>query len=95
MLPEFTVHGASPPGIHATTFAEISMRYGRFQRTDQTLTLVGSPRTSSSVRSGGVAGYDGLFLEGLLLLQSEEPHDIFDVLLVFEQRRTVHHITAS
>ena len=60
MLPKFTVQGVLPPGIHTATFAEISPRYGRFQRTDQRLRLLAIlEEFVSEVRS--VAGYDGYF----------------------------------
>ena len=81
MLPEFTAQGVLPPGLHAATFAEISTRYGRFQRTDQRPRLlavleefVGEVRQCRWVRR--------LFLAGSFVTANEEPHDI-DVLLVF------------
>ena len=84
MLPEFTAQGVLPPGLHAATFAEISTRYGRFQRTDQRPRLlavleefVGEVRQCRWVRR--------LFLAGSFVTTNEEPHDI-DVLLVFGHR---------
>ena len=84
MLPEFTAQGVLPPGLHAATFAEVSTRYGRFQRTDQRPRLlavleefVGEVRQCRWVRR--------LFLAGSFVTANEEPHDI-DVLLVFEHR---------
>jgi hypothetical protein len=84
VLPEFTAQGVLPPGLHAANFAEISTRYGRFQRTDQRPRLlaileefVGEVRQCRWVRR--------LFLAGSFVTANEEPHDI-DVLLVFERR---------
>jgi predicted nucleotidyltransferase len=82
VLPDFTAQGSLPPGIHTGTFAEVSTRYGRFQRTDQRPRLlavleefIGEVRRCRWVRR--------LLLAGSFVTASEEPHDI-DVLLVFE-----------
>ena len=34
-IPEFSLEGFLPPGVHACTMSELGERFGRFQRTDQ------------------------------------------------------------
>jgi hypothetical protein len=83
VLPELTVRGVLPPGVHTATVEEIAIRYGRFQRTTRRPQLlmclrefIDEARQCRQVRR--------LLLAGSFITASEEPNDL-DILVVFTQ----------
>lgn len=83
-IPQLTEDGLLPAGVHATTFAELKARFGRFHASDRRVRLCEKLKQFLDLaRSSGIVVY--LIVDGSFVTAKEAPEDVDLIVVVSAQ----------